>query len=809
MRLKRNVRILLASLPGGLLVLGLLLAFRSPATAAEGPAVLISAVLYDGYQSGDPDEAVQLVNVGTAPADLAGWELCKATSSGLNCRSLPPAVLSPTARLWIARHAPAFAATFGFSPDGELSPWLVYGLSNAGDEVVLRDGTGTVVDAVVYKEGLTTTAGWSGPALWPCNVGREEGQVLYRIPDEATGLPLADTDTAADWIQSTADFTHGQRVLYPGWDLDPLFWPLSVTESATLIVGITPDNGFDVVSQTIARARRTISVEVYSLSHPDLARALAQKAREGVEVTVLLEGQLVGMAHSDPRWQQELWACQEIEAAGGRCWFMVHNEDERIFNRYSYLHVKFLIVDDEWLLLGSQNLTDSSLPSDDRSNGTWGSRGVVVATDAPSVVARAALIFRLDLDPDHHNDILRWSPLLTGTYGPPVITYTPQLTVPDYASVTVRFSQPLIVEGAFNFELFTAPEAALRRSDGLLGLVDRAGPGDEVYVEQLYEQASWGVAPVHIPNPRLEACIAAARRGARVRILLNSGTFDQPGYTSENTATVAYVNGIARAEGLDLEAALGDPTRWGIHNKMVLVRLHGEGSFIHIGSLNGSETSSKLNRELVLQVRSDEAYAYLKEMFDRDWQWAHPIYLPLVAQRLVPPADHLLISEVMYWSGCEWVEVYNPTPFTATLTGYGLGDAQTPDRYEGMYRFPQQELGPGRVIVVAGDARECVAFRPDYEMIGGDPAVPDLMRDPSWGTGTFGLGNSGDEVLLLDPQGRAVDVVVYGDGSYPGVTPHPGVEWGDTLERVPAYADTDDCSYDFRAGWSPRWVRER
>lgn len=777
-------------------------------TTVGAPQVLIGAVLYDGYQSGDPDEAVQLVNVGTAPADLTGWELCKDVGSGLSCRACPSAVLSPTHRIWLAREAISFTTSFGFSPEYEMGSWLPYGLSNEGDEVVLRDGTGEVVDALVYGEGLTTTAGWSGPSLEIYRVGNRalEGQILYRIPDEATALPVDDTNAAADWIQSSDSITYGRRVLYPGWDLAPLFWPLSVTQPATVVVGIAPDNGFDVLSQTIVRARHTISIEVYSLRHPDVVTALVQKAREGVSVTVLLEGAQVGVGTSDPRWQQELWACQEIEAAGGECWFMIHRPDDEVFNRYDYLHAKFVVVDDEWVLITSQNLSVSSLPSDAKSNGTHGSRGVVLATDAPAVVDRAALVFALDLDPDYHEDLLRWTPTLTGTYGSPLITYTPQLSVPDATTYTVHFSTPLATSGRFGFELFTAPEAALRHSDALLGLVGRAGVGDLVEVQQLYEHLHWGGSPADDPNLRLDAYIAAARRGASVRILLNGGSFGRPAYHNTNIETVAYVNQIARAEGLDLEAAIGDPTLYGIHNKMVLVWLHDEGGYVHIGSINGSESSNKVNREMAVQVHSDQAYTYLREMFDVDWRWSRPLYLPVVMRRFVPPANHPLVSEVYYWGGCEWVEVHNPTAVTMTLAGYRLGDAQTPDRYEAMYVFPAQELAQGETLLVAGDACECTAFLPDYEMFGTCPQVPNLSRDPSWGTGEFGLGNTGDEVLLLDPAGRVVDAVVYGSGRYGGVVPNPGVGWGESLERIPAHADTDDCSQDFRAGWSPDWV---
>jgi phosphatidylserine/phosphatidylglycerophosphate/cardiolipin synthase-like enzyme len=775
--------------------------------------VLISAVLYDGYQSGDMDEAVQLVNVGAVPVDLTGWELCKDTGTGLGCHVLPPTVLSPSSRIWLARDAVSFTVSFGFPPDFEMDDWLPYGLSNSGDEVVLRDGEGVVVDAVVFEGGNTAVGGWSGGAVEPYSVGRAEGQILYRIPDETTGLPVADTDTAADWIQYTGDATYGRRVLYPGWDLDPLFWPMTATESAVIVVGIAPDNSFDVLSQTIGRAQRTISVEVYSLRHPMVVTALVQKAQEGVSVTVLLEGQQALVGREDPDWQQELWACREIEAVGGQCWFMIHDTGERIYNRYDYIHAKFIIVDGKWVLITSQNLTESGFPSDDKSNGTAGSRGVVLATNASSMVARAAQVFALDTDAAHHTDLLRWSSALTGTYGPPVITYTPQLTMPDYTTTTVHFEAPLEISGAYDFELFTAPEAALRQSDALLGPIGRASTGDAIYVEQLYEYVDWGDSPAEDPNLRLEAYIAAARRGATVRILLNRGTFGGPQFGTPNTATVAYVNQVARDEDLDLQAALADPTQYGIHNKMVLVWLGGEGGYIHVGSINGSEGSSKINREMAIQVQSDEAYAYLKEMFDLDWKWSQPIYLPLVMQRYTSPANYLLITEVDYSGSCEWVEIYNPTALTITLTGYKIGDAESASKYEGMYIFPARQMAPGEVIIVAGDATEdCnpAFMMVDYEMYGTNPSVPNLVRDPHWGKPgwEFALSGAGDEVLLLNPSNQPVDVVVYGNGHYPGVTPHPLLaDWRDTLERIPANVDTNDCSYDFEPGGSPGWVQ--
>jgi phosphatidylserine/phosphatidylglycerophosphate/cardiolipin synthase-like enzyme len=183
---------------------------------------------------------------------------------------------------------------------------------------------------------------------------------------------------------------------------------------------------------------------------------------------------------------------------------------------------------------------------------------------------------------------------------------------------TVQFPKTVVAPGSW-FELVTAPESALRTSDALLGLVGRASAGDGIYVEQLYETQTWS-GPNGASNPRLQAYIDAARRGARVRILLNGGMFDIEYIPlEENVETADTVNAIAESEGLDIKASLGDPTQYGIHNKMVLVDLGVEGRYAHVGSINGSETASKVNREMALQVRSSALFDYLHAMFEYDW----------------------------------------------------------------------------------------------------------------------------------------------------------------------------------------------
>ncbi len=68
------------------------------------------------------------------------------------------------------------------------------------------------------------------------------------------------------------------------------------------------------------------------------------------------------------------------------------------------------------------------------------------------------------------------------------------------------------------------------------------------------------------PNPRLEAVIAAARRRATVRVLLDR-FFDDPEALRSNRATVEYGATIATAEEIDIIGAVSKSTGGGIHAK--------------------------------------------------------------------------------------------------------------------------------------------------------------------------------------------------------------------------------------------------
>lgn len=594
--------------------------------------LLIAALHYDGIITGEPDEAFQLYNPNEFTVYLDGWQL----RSGSRSVTFPPGQsISARTTFWCGREAVAFQRSFGHPPSCEWAadtdpnvPNLIgTGLtfSNAGAAVVLLRPDGTASDVLVYKAGaIPPEGGWRGPALYPYKPSspfHEQGQVLYRKLkpeiyrwlDNRIAEPQGDTNTRADWASEPGDVLEGRRVRYAGWDLVSFLQPVQYTVGASLQVFVAPDNSYTALRDHLAGATRRITFEGYTFESAPLAQLIAERARAGVEVIMLLEGAPAGGV-SD----QQRWAVQQMAGAGADVYYMRSDSQAGVHDRYTNQHAKAWVIDYEFALIGSENPSPDSFPDDDKADGTAGRRGVYLGTNAPAVVDRVESILWADRD-RAFADIWPYDPLDPDLGAPPP-GFTPVLTSGGSA-YPVRVPAPLTTSGEFYFELCQAPEHALKWDACLLGLINRAGPGDTVLVEQLDEPAFWGPSSGSVatdPNPRLDAYVAAARRGATVRILLDS-YFDDLASSRSNLRTEEYLTSLARAEGLDLQVRRGNPTGLGLHNKMVLARIGGAG-WVMAGSLNGGEASAKLNREVSLVVQSDAAYDYLAAMFQADWQ---------------------------------------------------------------------------------------------------------------------------------------------------------------------------------------------
>ena len=144
---------------------------------------------------------------------------------------------------------------------------------------------------------------------------------------------------------------------------------------------------------------------------------------------------------------------------------------------------------------------------------------------------------------------------------------------------------------------------------------------------------------------------------------------------------------------------------------------------------------------------------------------AHPVAAPST-QPAAPLADHVVINEFLP-KGTEWVELYNSTATTVTITGWYVDDT---DCGSAASFIGTAEIPPGGYYVIdAGDA--------------GD---------------NFNLDNSGDVVVLCDDSDAEVDRVAFGNKGGAPLAPT-----GLSAARVPNGNDTDDYARDWNMDATP------
>jgi len=545
-------------------------AVNSPAPAALSFSATTGGVLlsrvYPNAARGD--EFVDVVNTGIAAVDLSGWSL----TDGEAAASFPRGtVLPPGGRLVATKNATTYAedvlALAQFTWDSGGIAHLEGGtlrLADSGDEVLLVDDAGSVIDAYVYGTSDYTGPGWSGePAEAP---GR--GELAIR----GGGIALADHDTAEDW-EGPRPFRLGQSS----------FDPAPVIADGPAIPLVSPEDAAGRLLPFLGSARHSIHIAVYTLTSEAIASVLADRARHGLRIQILLEAAPVGGVE-----ESEERIVGGLTAAGAQVRWLAGGEDH--VKRYRYLHAKYAVVDSEGVFIGSENFGDSGFPLDGRG----GNRGWSVIVRDPELASQLRDVFDEDFDPRRRDT-------MAAATDASAVLPPPQSMAPWIWPEST---------GAKSLRLLVGPDNLLE-PDGLLGLMESAH--SRLWIEAFYVEESWGGRP----NPLLEAAFGAARRGVDVRLLLDRGYWDPETEADANEAVAEAISVRAQAEGVDFEVRLLNATGRieRLHNKGLLV----DGRAVLVSSVNWARVSVLENREVGLLLEDPEVATVFEEVFRRDW----------------------------------------------------------------------------------------------------------------------------------------------------------------------------------------------
>jgi phosphatidylserine/phosphatidylglycerophosphate/cardiolipin synthase-like enzyme len=335
-----------------------------------------------------------------------------------------------------------------------------------------------------------------------------------------------------------------------------------------------------VATDTLASADRRILFAGYTLADEAVADELVAAADRNVTVRVLLDGDPVGgMTRRQATILDRLAdAGIEVNVLGG----------ER--PRYNFHHAKYAVVDDR-ALVATENWKHAGL-------GGNASRGWGVVTDQPRIVRALAETFRADTG---WRDARPWTDYRTGE--PVENAPAANETFPaEFRPRSVRVEET---------RLLVAPDNA---ESTILDIIGNATDTIDI------EQVSIGTRR----QPFVQATLAAARRGVRVRILLSSAWYTR----EENQQLVDWLNERASRESLPLEARLAKPRGKfeKIHTKGVVV----DGDQAIVGSLNWNNNSARNNREVLLVLEGEAVGSYYERVFEADWPVPPPVPVGVV-----------------------------------------------------------------------------------------------------------------------------------------------------------------------------------
>jgi len=542
-----------------------------PASAPFSDAPQPDALLVRVYaNTARDDEFVEIGNPRPESTNVSGWALTDREGTA----TFPlDSILPAGGRLLVTRNATSYAedtleaADFSMWPgDARQMEGDALRLADAGDEVLLIDPSGAVVDAYAWGDSSYVGAGWIGRAAE--RMGR--GEVAVRGRDLAGGW--IDRDAAEDW-EGIRHHRLGQSMFDIG--------PFELRGATTAV--LSPDAGDLPLLRFLGSAGSTIEVGVYTFQSERIASVLAAAAGRGVRVRVLLDGSPVGGVEED-----EHRVVGGLLAAGIDVRWLVGSTD--VVKRYRYLHAKYALVDRRAAWIGSENFGTAGFSPDHEGNRGWS-----VIVDDADLTGILRNVFETDFDPRRPDSIAAREPVL--------------LPLPPAASVVPWSSgSPSRPRSA---RIVLTPDTTLD-PEGILGLF--ASAKDRLSIDAFYLDEMWG----DTPSPFLEAALAAARRGVSVRILLDGSWASVEADSGTNDDVLERINRRATDERLPLEVRLLEPrgSIERLHNKGAVV----DGRAVLVSSMNWALGSATENREVGLIVDDSDLARTFETSFDADWE---------------------------------------------------------------------------------------------------------------------------------------------------------------------------------------------
>ncbi len=346
------------------------------------------------------DEGFALINNSGGAIDLNGYKVSNGTGTVSFTSSLE---LGPGETLIVVQYDDE--SPYFLSRDGH--PHKKWGVSGiAGDNFELDDNgfalylynsSNNIVDAFCYGNAAGDSVHWTGRAF--AAMGEQSNAFAVRA--------------SYDKAEASAWYRWGttSNVFDPDKKFDAEVSPF-----------LFPECGGIPIFKALEGAKDSVYVSMYMITEPNAIACLAECAKRGVTVKLLLEGHTGGY-YLDGSSDYAKMLKYLVESGAEVNILTRENESSDDLRRYYYLHTKYCIIDGETVIVTSENWDTYNFTGKTVSDPTEGSnRGWGVIVKSKDYADYMKAVFDND-NSKAYGDVFGFTHVYPGT-APMAITYT-------------------------------------------------------------------------------------------------------------------------------------------------------------------------------------------------------------------------------------------------------------------------------------------------------------------------------------------------------------------------------------------------
>lgn len=340
----------------------------------------------------------------------------------------------------------------------------------------------------------------------------------------------------------------------------------------------SPDSSYDITIDALESADEEIDICIYAISNTFLLNALVDKMNEDPSIIINV---IVSYRHASGF---------ETSYTRGALYYLSQAADDagatnvNLFessNTYDFTHAKYIIVDQEVVLVQSANWAKTGVPKDP----SYGNREWGVMIKNSDVVNYFLQVFNNDMgiatpyfeDADHEK------------------SFSENVSSGSYSK---SFSSTKYT-GSMTIQTIVSPDNDVSAIKALL-----QSATDTIYVQQAYIKTDWKGSS----NEFLDELEAAVDRGVTVKVIIDkqpSGAADSASHMASEGIEVAYSSTVFEY----------------CHNKGVIV----DNSIVLVSSINWSYEAANENREAGVIIFDTNVAGFFVDVFAYDWQNAEII----------------------------------------------------------------------------------------------------------------------------------------------------------------------------------------